>query len=72
MSAQTVSKKFERQNIYAQGNGINAYDPTSSMTWGPKIADLANDATYGGNTDNKYTQAYGKHEVGLLHRFMIM
>lgn len=62
MSAQTVSKKFDRQNIYAQGNGINAYGPTSSMNWGPKIADLANDATYGGNTDNKYTQAYGKHE----------
>lgn len=62
LSAQTVSKKFERQDIYAQGNGINAYNPSSSMTWGPKIADLANDATYGGNTDNKYTQAYGKHE----------
>ena len=32
------------------------------MSWGPKIADLANDATYGGNTDNVYTQQYGKHE----------
>ena len=61
LSAQTVSKKFERQNIYAQGNSINAYDPSSSLTWGPKIADLANDAAYGGNTDNRYTQAYGKH-----------
>ena len=35
------------------------------MNWGPKIADLANDATYGGNTDNAYTQKYGKHEYVL-------
>ena len=33
LSAQTVSKKFERQNIYAQGNSINAYNASSSMTW---------------------------------------
>lgn len=62
ISAQSMSRKFERQNIYAQGNGIDAYDPTSSMTWGPKISDLANDKTYGGNTDNAFTQKYGKHE----------
>lgn len=67
MSAQTVSKKFERQTVYAQGNmgqggSTGAYNPNASMSWGPKIADLANDATYGGNTDNVYTQQYGKHE----------
>lgn len=32
------------------------------MAWGPKISDLANDANYGGNVDNSYTQQYGKHE----------
>ena len=57
-----MSKKFERQTVYAQGNSVNAYDPSSSMSWGPKISDLANDATYGGNTDNKFTQQFGKHE----------
>lgn len=67
LSAQTVSKKFERQTVYAQGNtgkggSTGAYNPNSSMSWGPKITDLANDATYGGNTDNVYTQQYGKHE----------
>ena len=62
LSAQTVSKKFERQDVYAQGTSINKYSPTTSMTWGPKISELANDATYGGNTDNAYTQQYGKHE----------
>lgn len=62
LSAQTVSRKFERQTEYAQGNGVNAYNPSSSMTWGPKISELANDPTYGGNTDNKYTQAGGMHQ----------
>ena len=45
LSAQRVSRKFEHQTEYAQGNGVNAYDPGSSMTWGPKISNLANDAT---------------------------
>ncbi len=61
LSAQTVSRKFERQTVYAQGNGVDYYDPTSSMSWGPKITELANDPVYGGNTDNEFTQRYGKH-----------
>ncbi|MGM9799008.1 MAG: SusC/RagA family TonB-linked outer membrane protein [Parabacteroides sp.] len=62
LSAQVVSRKFERQTEYAQGNYVGAYSPTSSMSWGPKISELANDPTYGGNTDNKYTQAEGMHQ----------
>ncbi len=61
LSAQTVSRKFERQTVYAQGNGVDNYDPTSSASWGPKITELANDPVYGGNTDNEFTQRYGKH-----------
>lgn len=61
-SAERVSRKFEHQTVYAQGNSVAAYSPTSSMNWGPKIENLANDATYGGNVDNAYTQAYGIHE----------
>ena len=60
ISAQQVSRKFERQDVYAQGNGYSAYNPTSSMSWGPKIADLSKDPTYGGDTTNKYT-ASGAH-----------
>ena len=60
LSAQRLSRKFERQDIYAQGNSIDAFNPTSSFTWGPKISELANDPTWGGNTDNQYTQKYGK------------
>ena len=62
LSAQRVSRKFERQDVYAQGDGVGSYSPTSSMSWGPKINDLANDAKYGGNTDNAYTQAGGLHQ----------
>lgn len=59
LSAQRVSRKFERQNVYAQGDGVNAYNPNSSQSWGPKITDLPNDPTYGGNVDNAYTQKDG-------------
>lgn len=59
LSAQVVSRKFEHQTEYAQGNGVNAYSPTSSMSWGPKISELPNDPTYGGNTNNQYTQSGG-------------
>lgn len=62
LSAEVVSRKFERQTVYAQGNSVKSYSPTASMSWGPKLSALPNDPTYGGNTDNKYTQADGKHE----------
>jgi TonB-linked SusC/RagA family outer membrane protein len=56
LSAQNVSRMFERQTVYAQGNSLAAYNPSSSMSWGPKISELPNDATYGGNVANKYTK----------------
>ena len=50
LSAEVVSRKFNRQEVYAQGNFIEGgYAPTSSMNWGPKIVDLPNDPKYGGN-----------------------
>ncbi|WP_414000286.1 SusC/RagA family TonB-linked outer membrane protein [Flavobacterium sp. W1B] len=51
VSFETISKKPETQNEYAQGsNGI--YNPTGTMSWGPKISELPNDITYGGNVAN--------------------
>ncbi len=50
ISAEIVSKKFERQDVYAQGNYVGAYDPTSSMSWGPKITSLPDEPKYGGNS----------------------
>lgn len=51
----------ELQNEFGQGSG-GSYDPYSGHSWGPKIADLANDPTYGGNTDNAFTQKMGKRQ----------
>ena len=62
LSAEKVSRKFDRQSTYAQGNSVEAYSPASSMSWGPKIVDLPNDKNYGGNVDNKYTQQFGRHD----------
>lgn len=36
------------QQTYAQGSGGN-FIPANSFSWGPKITDLPNNATYGGN-----------------------
>ena len=62
LSAEKVSRKFDRQSTYAQGNSVEAYSPASSMSWGPKIVDLPNDKNYGGNVDNQYTQQFGRHD----------
>ncbi|MGL5227992.1 MAG: SusC/RagA family TonB-linked outer membrane protein [Bacteroidales bacterium] len=61
LSAERVSRKFERQTVYAQGNSVaSGYNPGSSMSWGPKITDLPNDPKYGGNkeTDPQYHGMY--------------
>ena len=51
-SFETLSKKPSVQKTYAQGTG-GVFDPYSSMSWGPKISDLPNDPTYGGNVANE-------------------
>lgn len=60
-----ISVVPDLQKDYAQGsltkNGYT-YNPTASTSWGPKISELANDPTYGGNTDNRYTQQMGRHQ----------
>ena len=61
LSFEKVSTLPEFQKEYAQGTD-GTYSPYASTAWGPKISELANDPTYGGNTDNKYTQQYGMHE----------
>ena len=51
----------EVQKKYAQGSA-GKYNPTSSLSWGPLISELPNDANYGGNTDNRFTQEAGLHQ----------
>ncbi len=53
-----ISTMPEFQNEFAQGTG-GAYSPSASTSWGPKIAELANDAKYGGNTTNANTNRDG-------------
>jgi len=59
-SVETVSTLPDYQTEFAQGSG-GAFSPNTSLAWGPKISDLADDANYGGNTLNDYTAAYGMH-----------
>ena len=61
MSFDKISRKPHLQNIYAQGSN-GKFNPNASTSWGPKISELPNDPTYGGNTDNTYTKQSGKHE----------
>jgi len=50
-SFETISKKPDTQNEYAQGsNGV--FNPNASTNWGPKISELPNDPAYGGNVVN--------------------
>lgn len=46
------------QDEFAQGTN-GKYNPTSSLSWGPRISDLAKDPGYGGETANRYTDADG-------------
>ncbi len=57
-SFESLTRKPDIQQIYAQGYS-GTFIPNSSMAWGPKISDLPNDRTYGGNTNNKYTEKLG-------------
>ncbi|MGM9802682.1 MAG: SusC/RagA family TonB-linked outer membrane protein [Muribaculaceae bacterium] len=61
LSAERVTRKFERQTVYAQGSNGRTYNPTTSFSWGPKISELPNDPNYGGNVQNAYT-ANGLHQ----------
>ena len=59
LSFDKISTLPKLQQEYAQGSS-GTFDPSSPFAWGPKISELANDPTYGGNTDNSYTSQYGK------------
>lgn len=49
-SFDNVSRTPDFQKTWAQGSA-GSYLPTSSMSWGPKISELPNDPTYGGNAN---------------------
>ncbi|MCE4565582.1 SusC/RagA family TonB-linked outer membrane protein [Maribellus sp. CM-23] len=51
-TADVISRWPDVQQTYAQGYYEDFY-PAFSYSWGPKIADLADDPTYGGNSRGK-------------------
>ncbi|MBO7510375.1 MAG: SusC/RagA family TonB-linked outer membrane protein [Bacteroidales bacterium] len=57
----TASVLPETQNEFAQGSPYGTFNPNTSLAWGPRISELANDPNYGGNTVNDYTAALGMH-----------
>lgn len=59
-SVDVISTMPDLQTKYAQGTG-GKFSPTSSSSYGPEIKNLSNDLTYGGDTDNAYTQKDGLH-----------
>ena len=61
LSFDVIGRLPEFKKTYAQG-ASGKYSHTNSLSWGPKITDLPNDPTYGGNTSNAYTKEYGNHE----------
>jgi TonB-linked SusC/RagA family outer membrane protein len=52
-----VSRTPDYQTTYAQGLYRN-YVPTASSSWGPKIVDLPDDPTYGGNSNGHPGEFY--------------
>lgn len=61
VSFDVIGRKPKLQTEYAQGTE-GVYDPTHSSSWGPKISELANDPTYGGNIANDFTNKSGIHQ----------
>ena len=60
LSFDVIGRLPEIQKTYAQGV-YGEFVHNSGLSWGPKISELPNDPGYGGNTDNDYTQEFGKH-----------
>ena len=59
LSFDKISTLPELQQEYAQGSK-GVFDPLSPFAGGPRISELPNDPNYGGNTNNSYTNKYGK------------
>lgn len=53
ISFDKISRYPQMQTEYAQGSG-GVFNPLASTSWGPKISNLPNDPTYGGNVPNQY------------------
>ncbi len=57
-----VSLLPELQTTYAQGSGFN-FKAANSFSWGPKVTDLPNDPTYGGNSNGHPGQFFDPYKA---------
>ncbi|BDX38752.1 SusC/RagA family TonB-linked outer membrane protein [Tenuifilaceae bacterium CYCD] len=57
-----VSLMPELQTTYAQGSGFN-FKAANSFSWGPKVTDLPNDPTYGGNSNGHPGQFFDPYKA---------
>lgn len=60
LSFDVIGRLPEFQKTYAQGTE-GQYIYNSGTSWGPKISELPNDPTYGGNINSDMAQAHGLH-----------
>lgn len=72
LSAETLSRRPQVQRQWAQGyysdsQQVLRFDPTSSMSWGPRIGSLPDDPTYGGNVANEFNQFDASSTQGLYY-----
>ncbi len=72
LSAEISSRKPKIQRSWAQGyyseyTGQYVFDPTSSMSWGPRIDQLPDDPTYGGNVASALNQYDPSRTQGLYY-----
>lgn len=72
LSAETPSRTPKVQKKWAQGYYNESekalrFNPTSSMSWGPRIEDLPNDPTYGGNVASNLNNFNTAETQGLYY-----
>jgi len=80
VSFDNVSVLPDFQNTYAQGsvtynepedrNYFN-FNPTASTSWGPKISELSNDKTYGGDVANDLSNAAKANGVNTAGKYYV-
>lgn len=66
VSFDVIGRTPELQTEFAQGTN-GKYVSNNSASWGPKISELANDPTFGGNVANSYNGGDTKKYAGMYY-----
>ncbi|MDY0196631.1 MAG: SusC/RagA family TonB-linked outer membrane protein [Tenuifilaceae bacterium] len=71
VSFDQISVKPKLQSEFAQGSG-GSFNPTASTSWGPKIPELANNPTYGGNVSNPLSIAAAADGINTAGKYYVI